>query len=133
MFLCDLPRKLVKPYLDLANTLIHADGVVDESESSILQLYATELNLDSLPHLDIVDFTNALSMFADLTQRVKKEVYFELFSLSYADSSCSNEERALLDKARQAFGISTQDAEMIENITIKLLFDYEQLGTVING
>ncbi len=133
MFLCDLPRELVKPYLDLANTLIHADGVVEESESSILQLYATELNLDRLPNLDIVDFANALSSFACLTQKVKKEVYFELFSLSYADSSCSDEERALLDKARQAFGISTQDAEMIENITIKLLFDYEQLGTVING
>ena len=133
MFLCDLPRELVKPYLDLANTLIHADGVVEESESSILQLYATELNLDRLPNLDIVDFANALSSFAGLTQKVKKEVYFELFSLSYADSSCSDEERALLDKARQAFGISTQDAEMIENITIKLLFDYEQLGTVING
>ena len=42
MFLCDLPRELVKPYLDLANTLIHADGVVEERESSILQLYAIE-------------------------------------------------------------------------------------------
>ena len=133
MFLCDLPRELVKPYLDLANTLIHTDGVVEESESSILQLYATELNLDRLPNLDIVDFANALSSFAGLTQKVKKEVYFELFSLSYADSSCSDEERALLDKARQALEISKQDAEMIENITIKLLFDYEQLGTVING
>ena len=133
MVLCDLPRELVKPYLDLANTLIHTDGVVEESESSILQLYATELNLDRLPNLDIVDFANALSSFAGLTQKVKKEVYFELFSLSYADSSCSDEERALLDKARQALGISKQDAEMIENITIKLLFDYEQLGTVING
>ena len=133
MFLCDLPRELVKPYLDLANTLIHTDGVVEESESSILQLYATELNLDRLPNLDIVDFANALSSFAGLTQKVKKEVYFELFSLSYADSSCSDEERALLDKSRQALGISKQDAEMIENITIKLLFDYEQLGTVING
>lgn len=133
MFLCDLPRELVKPYLDLANTLIHTDGVVEESESSILQLYATELNLDRLPNLDIVDFANALSSFAGLTQKVKKEVYFELFSLSYADSFCSDEERALLDKARQALGISKQDAEMIENITIKLLFDYEQLGTVING
>jgi hypothetical protein len=68
MFLCDLPRELVKPYLDLANTLIHADGVVEESESSILQLYATELNLDRLPNLDIVDFANALSSFACLTQ-----------------------------------------------------------------
>ena len=133
MFLCDLPRELVKPYLDLANTLIHTDGVVEESESSILQLYATELNLDRLPNLDIVDFANALSSFAGLTQKVKKEVYFELFSLSYADSSCSDEERARLYKARQALGISKQDAEMIENITIKLLFDYEQLGTVING
>ncbi len=133
MFLCDLPRELVKPYLELANTLIHADGVVEESESSILQLYATELNMGSLPDLEIVDFANALSLFAGLTQKVKKEVFFELLSLSYADSSCSDEERALLDKARQAFGISTRDAEMIENITIKLLFDYEQLGTVING
>ena len=133
MFLCDLPRELVKPYLDLANTLIHTDGVVEDSESSILQLYATELNMDRLPNLDIVDFANALSSFAGLTQKVKKEVYFELFSLSYADSSCSDEERALLDKARQALGISKQDAEMIENITIKLLFDYEQLGTAING
>lgn len=133
MFLCDLPRELVNPYLELANTLIHADGVVDESESSILQLYATELNMDRLPTLEIVDFTKALSAFEGLSQKVKKEVYFELFSLSYADSSCSDEERALLEIARQTFGISFQDAEMIENITVKLLFDYEQLGAIING
>lgn len=132
MFLSELPKELLKPYLDLAFTLIHADGIVCESESSIISLYAKELNLNSLPALEIVDFPTILSLFNDLPSRTKKEVYFELFSLSYADSSCSTEERTLLDKARQALGISSKDAELIENITIKLLFDYEQLGAVLN-
>lgn len=132
MFLSELPKELIKPYLDLAFTLIHADGIVRESESSIISLYVKELNLDSLPALEIVDFPKVLPFFNGLPDKVKKEVYFELFSLSYADSSCSEEERALLDKTRQAFGIAAKDAEMIENITIKLLFDYEQLGAVLN-
>ncbi len=133
MFLCDLPKELIQPYLDLANTLVHSDGVVEESESSILQLYTTELNLERLPALHIVDYRDALAAFDSLSMKVKKEVYFELFSLSYADSSCSDEERALLDVVRQRFGITANDADMIENITIKLLFDYEQLGMILNG
>ena len=133
MFLYDIPRDLIKPYLDLAYTLIHADGVVEESEDSILQLYATELNLDHLPEMSIVDFPSTISLFDSLSPKIKKEVYFELFSLSYADSSCSSEERILLEEMRNRFMISSSEAEMIENITVKLLFDYEQLGMIING
>ena len=133
MFLHELPKELINPYLDLANTLIQADGIVEESEQSVLQLYAVELNLEALPELHIVDFPTTLKAFDSLPTKIKKEIYFELFSLSYADSSCSEQERSLLNIVAEQFNIEKTDAEMIENITIKLLFDYEQLGMILNG
>lgn len=132
MFLYELPKNLVEPYLNLANTLIHADGIVEESETAILQLYTTELHLDRLPELSIVDVESTITGFLGLSKKIKKEIYFELFSLAYADSFCSEEERKCLEKIADAFTISKAEAEMIENITIKLLFDYEQLGSVLN-
>ena len=133
MFLCDFPKELIKPYLNLAFTLIHADGVVEESETDILQLYTKELNLDTLPKLELVDYSETLKAFDNLSPKLKKEIYFELFSLSYADSSCSDEERKLLHLVCREFNINEKEAEMLEKITIKLLFDYEQLGLIING
>ncbi len=133
MFLHDLPRTMVKPFLDVAYTLITADGKVGEEEMNVMNLYGVELNLDQLPELQRVDYDAALKEFADLTQNVKKEVYFELISLAYADSEFAEEEQALLEKVAEAFGISDKDAEMLQNITIKLLYDYEQLGLIING
>ncbi len=133
MFLNELKREHVKPYLDIAYTMIASDGNFSEKEMSLLQMYAIELNLEELPKLDIVDIRSELAVFLDLGLTEKKKLYFELFSLSYADSYCSPEEKELLNIIQKEFGISDDEARSIENITIKILFDYEQLGIIINS
>ena len=133
MFLHDLPSTKVKPFLDAAYTLISADNKVGKEELDVLNLYCIELNLDKLPELQKADYDILLKEFTDLPEKVKKEIYFELFSLAYADSEYAEEEQALLSKAKEIFEINDKDAELIQNITIKLLYDYEQLGLILNG
>ena len=133
MFLHDLPSTKVKPFLDAAYTLISADNKVGKEELDVLNLYCIELNLDKLPELQKDDYDILLKEFTDLPEKVKKEIYFELFSLAYADSEYAEEEQALLSKAKEIFEINDKDAELIQNITIKLLYDYEQLGLILNG
>ncbi len=133
MFLNELPRELVSPYLDLAYTLISSDGELAEEELSLMQMYAIELNLDQLPQLSSGKLEDVLQPFLSLALVEKKKIYFELFSLAYADSEFAQAERAMLNQIVSAFDIPREDAAEIENITIKLLFDYEQLGSIING
>ena len=133
MFLNELPKNLIKPYLDIAYTLIAADGNFSDEEMATLQMYKTEFNLDNLPELSFVDVSSALTVFEYLTNSEKKKIYFELFSLSYVDSNCSAEERELLNVVLKEFHISESEAKELERITIKLLFDYEQLGIIINS
>ncbi len=133
MFLHDLPSTKVKPFLDAAYTLISADNKVGKEELDVLNLYCIELNLDKLPELQKADYGVLLKEFAELPAKVKKEIYFELFSLAYADSEYAEEEQTLLNKVQNMFEISDKDAELIQNIAIKLLYDYDQLGLILNG
>lgn len=133
MFLNDLPKTLIEPYLNLAYTLIYADESCTEEELNALQLYATELGIIQLPEIHKIDFTEALLLFSDLDKSLRKKVYFELFSLSYVDTNCTGNERNLLKNAAQILGITENEVIDIENITMKLIFDYEQLGYIINA
>ena len=132
MFLNELPQTLVLPYLNLAYTMITSDSNITSEELQTLNLYTTELNLSHLPDLSVIDVTETLYKFQDLPKVLLKKVYFELFSLAYADSSFSQEERSLLDQFVSFFDLPNSEIQEIENITIKLLFDYEQLGHIIN-
>lgn len=133
MFLNELPEEKRNTFLNMAYTLISADGVFTDVEMQTLQLYTIEFNIEQLPELSTIDYDKALAEFADLPLSMRKKVYFELYSLAFADSNCSNEEKVLLNKAATHWEIPIRDVEELESITRKLLFDYEQLGYVING
>lgn len=132
MFLYHLPESLIEPFLDLAYTLISADGKITEEEQSNFSLYAVELNMEQLPKCKNVNYENELRKFTKLSPSVKKELYFELIALAYADSEYEENERKLLDVVKTKFAITDSDAQKIEDIVIKLINIYNILGSVIN-
>lgn len=116
MFLQHLPENLIQSYFDLAYTLIATDGIIHKEEKDKLVSCAKELNLSDVPSCKIVDYNEALADFDGLDDAEKKELFFELLLLVYADSSYSEREKTLLTIVVKRFGISRDDAFSLEAI-----------------
>lgn len=133
MFLHHLPENLVKSFLDLAYTLIAVDGKITEEEINNFQLYAVELNWNSLPECNIVDYEKVLPDFCHLSETVKREIYFELVALAYADSNYHNSEKNLIEIAQRQFEIDDSVAEAISTVAQNIVWQYAKLGEIIQG
>lgn len=132
MFLNELPKDLIKPYLSLAKTMMSADGVLTEEEIALFSLYATEMNLQKLPEVESGEIDAILPLFEKLSFAEKKKVYFELYSLANADSDVSKEEALLLEDIAMKWGLRSDTKERLERVVERLMIDYELLGDIIN-
>lgn len=113
MFLNELPKELIKPYLSLAQALMSADGKFTDEEKNLFSLYAVEMNLSELPEVEIMEVEDILPLFSKLAPADKKKVYFELVSLAYADSDFSDEEKALLETIGKDWNLSSDVKERL--------------------
>ena len=79
-----------------------------------------------------IDIKNELAKLGASSIRNRKIVYFELFSVAYADTEFDEKEKGILDEAYAALGISSNDREFLES-SVKTIFDtYKTLGDVLN-
>lgn len=128
MFLNELPKELIKPYLSLAQALMSADGKFTDEEKNLFSLYAVEMNISELPEVETMGVEDILPLFSELTPADKKKVYFA----AYADSDFSDEEKALLDVIGKDWNLSSNIKDRLERIVERLMIDYELLGEIIN-
>lgn len=131
MFLHNLPKELVKPFLDIAYTVASSDGKIADEEKRTLELYAQELRLEKLPEGNIVDYSETLDKFTSLDAVLKKEVFFELLAMAKADNKVSGGEKDLLDIAAEKLGIESELRKQLEEILDALLQDYRKLGEIL--
>lgn len=132
MYLHNLPEQLVQPFLNLAYTLMHVDSDVSDDELSTFSLYAIEFNLKELPPCEIVDFKETLGLFKELSIVHKKQVFFELLSLAYADSLFLQEEKELIFIICREFEISKADYNIMLDILENLIKQFVRLGEIVN-
>ena len=130
MYLNELPRENITDFFNLAHTLMCSDGKVDEKENLALQGYVKEFGLEEMPEFQKVDYAETLKKMNTLSYKVKIEIFFELMSLAYIDTEFAFEERTMLEKVAEEFGIEKEKCDKIENITKKLLKIYEKLGEI---
>lgn len=133
MFLNNLPKELVKPFLDLAYTVASSDGKIADEETRNIGFYAKEVGLAELPECSIVDFDKVLDQFAVLDATLRKEVFFELLSMANADMVITCEEKALLDLAAKKFGITDEVRKQLEDVLEVLASGYYQLVTILQA
>ena len=133
MFLHVIPNELINTFLDMAYTLIASDGVATEDEERVFGLYATEMNVEKIPKCNVVDYDEVLPKFELLENVKKKEIYFELLSLAYADSKFAEEEHKLLNKVAVAFNIADKEQKQMGEVAYNLLKEYEKLGEILRG
>ena len=132
MLLDELSLEEKKAFWNIANVLAAVDGRT-ASEESILNQYKEEMGVDfELIDSADIDIKNELAKLGASSIRNRKIVYFELFSVAYADTEFDEKEKGILDEAYAVLGISSNDREFLES-SVKTIFDtYKTLGDVLN-
>ena len=112
MFLSKLTREKQKVFLNLAYTMIYADGRLDAAEKKIFDSYKLEIEDADLSKAHAIDFADGLAAFDDSSAEEKTGIFFELYAIALIDEAYPEEERALVEIMKKRFGII--DAKMQE-------------------
>lgn len=117
MFLTTLNKNEKEEFLSLAVAVIKADGIVDEAEKELLNAYATEMqvNLNDIAIQD--DVENVITSVANnSTEATKRTVFIELLALAFADGDYAAEEKEIVQKVAQGFGLKPDFVERAVNL-----------------
>ena len=105
MFLSGLTQEKQKAFLNLAYTMIYADGRLDEAEKKIFDSFKAEIDED-FSNAQKIDFAEALAAFDDSSVTEKNGVFLELYAIALIDESYPEEEKVLVEQAKAHFNIS---------------------------
>lgn len=112
MFVERLTQEKQEVFLNLAYTMVYADGRLDEKEDKLFKTYALEVGEEMLTKAHNVDFENELAKFDDCTREEKLGVFFELYAMALIDEAYPEEEKILVDIMKKHFNVS--DDKMTE-------------------
>lgn len=131
MFLANLTDKKQEAFLNLAYTMVYADGRLDAAEKKLFDTYKLEIENADLSKAHAVDFNEELAAFDDSSVEEKTGVFFELYAIALIDEAYPEEERALVNIMQKRFGIT--DAKMQEmRDGLKALTDaYANLAKIV--
>lgn len=132
MFLSQLTKEKQDVFLNLAYTMIYADGRLDAAEKKLFDTYKLEIDAD-LSKAHKVDFAEGLAAFDDSSVEEKTGIFFELYAIALIDESYPEAERVLVDIMQKRFGIT--DAKMQEmRDGLKALTDaYANLAKIVKS
>ena len=106
MFVARLTPEKQEVFLNLAYTMVYADGRLDEKEDKLFKTYALEVGEEMLAKAHNVDFEKELVKFADCSREEKLGVFFELYAIALIDESYPEEEKILVDIMQKHFDVS---------------------------
>ena len=106
MFVARLTPEKQEVFLNLAYTMVYADGRLDEKEDKLFKTYALEVGEEMLEKAHNVDFEKELVKFVDCSREEKLGVFFELYAIALIDESYPEEEKILVDIMQKHFDVS---------------------------
>ena len=132
MFLANMSEEQQENFLNLAYTMVYADGRLDEAEKKWFDFYKLELSVDvSKAHK--IDFEKGLEFFDGCEQKIKNAIFFEIFAIALVDNVYADEEKILVEMMRERFGITEEKMfEMREGLK-KLTLAYDAIRKSIEA
>lgn len=132
MFLANLDDRQKPAFLTLAKSVIAADGVLADEEMLMMEAYQQEMSL-IVPFNQIqLNETEALSVFESSAAIQKKQIFFELTALAYADQKYAEEEHIPLAKIAYKIGLDAEFHDKCRKIAEKAILLYAEIGSLIS-
>ena len=132
MFLSELTKEKQEAFLNLAYTMVYADGRLDAAEKKIIDTYKLELDMD-LSAAHKVDFAEELAAFDDSSVEEKTGIFFELYAIALIDESYPEEEKVLVNLMQKRFGITDAKMQEMRDGLKKLTDAYANLARIVQS
>ena len=130
MFIAGFDKEKQAAFLNLAYTMVYADGRLDEKEQMIFAGYQIEVEAD-MSKVHTVDFNEELSAFDDCTRTEKQRIFFELYALALIDDAYPEEEQKLVETVKKRFDISDEKAEEMKTALMSFISVYNNLHRIV--
>lgn len=131
MFLANLSDKKQEAFLNLAYTMIYADGRLDAAEKKLFDTYKLEIENADLSKAHAVDFNEELAAFDDSSVEEKTGIFFELYAIALIDEAYPEEERALVEIMKKRFGITYAKMQEMRDGLKALTDAYANLAKIV--
>lgn len=130
MFIAGFDKQKQAAFLNLAYTMVYADGRLDEKEQMIFESYQIEVEAD-MSKVHTVDFDEELSAFDECTQVEKQRIFFELYAIALIDDAYPEEEKKLVETVKKRFGISDEKMAQMKSALMSFINVYNNLHEVV--
>ena len=130
MFLSELTREKQEAFLNLAYTMVYADGRLDAAEKKLFDSYKLEIDAD-LSKAHKIDFAEGLAAFDDSSVEEKTGIFFELYAIALIDKSYPEEEKVLVDIMQKRFGITEEKMQEMRDGLKALTDAYANLAKIV--
>lgn len=117
-------------FFSLAKSIAEADENISKNEDNLLKQYLEEMSLN-IEHITDITADDAIDTFLNSSNRVRKQVFIELFALSLCDNELAEEEDKLISHFGNSLNISEQDQENIRACVIDLLQVYSRMNRLV--
>jgi len=105
MFLNRLNKEEKVAFLELAHYIARSDGDFSEAQKSIIEKYCMEMQIEDIEYdEEKFDIYNTLDKIQ--AHRSRKIVLLEIMALIYSDDFLHEEERKVLEKVLEEFGLN---------------------------
>ena len=133
MFLANLTDKKQEAFLNLAYTMVYADGRLDAAEKKLFDTYKLEIEDADLSKAHTVDFNEALAAFDDSSVEEKTGIFFELYAIALIDEAYPEEEKVLVEAMQKKFGITAAKMQEMRDGLKALTEAYKNLAKIVEN
>ena len=132
MFIAGLSKEQQENFLNLAYTMVYADGRLDEREQLLFAGYSVEVDPSiDMAQVHTVDYAQALAAFDECTTADKQKIFFELYAIALVDESYPESEKILVELAKKRFNISDEKMAAMKAAFEKFIDAYKNLRAVV--
>lgn len=132
MFIAGFTKEQQEKFLNLAYTMVYADGRLDKREQQIFIGYSIEID----PSIDMakvhaVDFEKELATFDECSAIDKQKIFFELYAIALIDEDYPESEKVLIEAAKKLLNISDDKMAVMREALQNFIEAYKNLCAVV--
>lgn len=132
VFITGFNKAQQEKFLNLAYTMVYADGRLDEREQQLFAGYSVEVDPSiDMAQVHAVDFAAELSAFDECTAVDKQKIFFELYAIALIDEAFPDSEKVLVEQAQKRFNISDDKVAQMGAALKNFIDAYKNLRVVV--
>ncbi len=116
MFLNLLSDTEKKAFLGLSYHAASANGVVEETETLMIQEYCKEMNIEYEESDAKIDYNSVIEVFKGSDIKHKKISFIEIIGLLYSDGKYDETERNFAKNYANKIGLADDDVEQLSEL-----------------